>query len=65
MRSQRRLTLRKEALTDLTPADLDAVVGAQQQTYDCPQSATIQCYFTRPVRCQQPDLSAMLADCPL
>jgi hypothetical protein len=64
MRTARKLTLRKEALTDLTPADLDSIVGAQQQTYNCPYSATLQC-FTRPVRCQQVDISALLADCPL
>jgi hypothetical protein len=58
----RRLTLRKEALTDLTPQDLDAVAGAQQQTAFCPYSL-LQCFTTNVKTCQ--NLSAAIQDCPL
>jgi hypothetical protein len=59
----RRLTLRKEALTDLTPQDLDAVAGGQQaQTWYCPYSL-LQCFTTNVKACQ--NLSAAIQDCPL
>jgi hypothetical protein len=61
MRTARRLTLRKEALTDLTTDEIAGVAGAQQPTVPCPYSA-LQC-LTRVTRCV--DLSAVLADCPL
>ncbi|MDQ1713633.1 MAG: hypothetical protein QOE45_3083 [Frankiaceae bacterium] len=60
MRTGRRLTLRKEALTDLTPAEMDVVAGAQQQTFYCPYSA-LQC-LTKVTACA--NLSAALQDCP-
>jgi hypothetical protein len=62
MRSTRRLTLRKEALTELTPGDLAGVAAGQDaQTWYCPYSA-LQC-LTRIPACA--NLSAALADCPL
>jgi hypothetical protein len=60
MRTTRRLTLRKESLADLTPADLAGVVAGQNQTYYCPYSA-LQC-FTKVGACAQ--ISAALVDCP-
>jgi hypothetical protein len=61
MRTSRRLTLRKESLTDLTPAELaDVAAGQDAQTWYCPYSA-LQC-LTRVSACA--NLSAALADCP-
>jgi hypothetical protein len=50
----RRLTLRKEALTELTPAELVAVAGAAV-TQPCPYSAP---------QCLTREISAVLANCP-
>jgi hypothetical protein len=55
----RSLTLNREALTDLTPADLVDVVGAGQATVPCPYSA-VQC-LTRIVN----EISLALKNCPL
>jgi hypothetical protein len=61
MRNARRLTLRKEALTDLTTDEIAGVAGAQQQTAYCPYSL-LQCH-THDKVCTA--ISAAIQDCPL
>ena len=46
----RTLTLRRERLAELSPAELVAVVGGQQQTYGCPPDYTYYC-ITGPKLC--------------
>lgn len=52
---RRRLTLRKETLAELTPADLGDVVGAQA-TPACPRPPTEWCPTIRPIYCYVSEL---------
>jgi hypothetical protein len=56
MRTTRRLTLRKESLTELTPGDLANVAAGQA-------AVTVPCPYSLP-GCLTKDLSAVLANCP-
>ncbi len=59
MRTTRTLSLRKEALTELSTVELADVAGAQA-TVPCPYSA-LQC-ATKATLCYQ--ISTALRDCP-
>jgi hypothetical protein len=55
MRTTRTLSLRKEALTELTAGELSDVAGAQA-TVPCPYSLA---------PCLTPKISALFVNCPL
>ena len=61
---RRSLVLRRDVLADLTPADLAAVVGAQQETIPC---ATRRCQAVALIKYVLEDqtvLCPMSAGCP-